>query len=71
MNHSIYSADRATHLKVVVYTLLASIIIMTTILATRLAHPEFNVRVTPTQTVYKPNSNHALTELVHPGRHPI
>jgi len=71
MNHSIYSADRATHLKIIVSTLLASMTIMTTILATRPAHPEINAGVTATQTVSRPNSNQALTELVRTGRHPI
>jgi hypothetical protein len=70
MNHSIYTVDRATHLKVVVSVLLASIAILATTLTARLAHPEMNVRAT-TQTAYEPRPSHALTEMVQRERHPI
>jgi hypothetical protein len=71
MNHSIYTADKATHLKVVVAALLASIAIMATTLGTRLAHPEKDAQVVATQTVYKPRPSHTLTEMTRIQQHPI
>ena len=70
MNHSIYTADKATHLKVVVSVLLASIVIMATTLTARLPHPDKNVKST-TQTAYEARPGHALAEIVQPERHPI
>jgi hypothetical protein len=70
MNHSIYTADKATHLKVVVSVLLASIAIVATSLTARLPHPEMNVKAT-TQTVYEARPAHALTEIAQRERHPI
>ncbi len=71
MNHSIYTADKATHLKVVVAALLASIAIVTTTLCTRLAPPEMNAQVMATQTIYKPRPSHPLAEVARTERHPI
>lgn len=71
MNHSIYSADRATHLKVVISVLLASIAIVATTLTARLSHPEIDVQNATAQTVYEARSNHALTEIVQREKHPI
>jgi hypothetical protein len=70
MNHSIYTADKATHLKVVVSVLLVSITIVATTLTARLPHPDMNVKST-TQTVYEVRPGHALTEIVQRERHPI
>ncbi|OAE99934.1 hypothetical protein AYJ54_32135 [Bradyrhizobium centrolobii] len=70
MNHSIYTADKATHLKVVVSVLLASIAIVATTLTARPPHPEMIVKAT-TQTVYEPRLGHAITEVARRERHPI
>lgn len=43
MNHSIYTADKATHLKVVAAGLLASIAIIATTLSVHLAQPELSL----------------------------
>lgn len=71
MNHSIYTADKATHLKVVVSVLLASIAIAATTLTARLTHSEMNVRKATTHIVYEPRPGHALTEIVQRDRRPI
>ncbi|MBR0827167.1 hypothetical protein JQ596_16650 [Bradyrhizobium manausense] len=71
MNHSIYTADKASHLKVVVSVLLASIAIVATTLTARLTHPEIDLQKATTQTVYEPRSNHALSEIVQRDTHPI
>ncbi|WP_271568203.1 hypothetical protein [Bradyrhizobium sp. CCBAU 11386] len=71
MNHSIYTADRATHLKVVVSVLLVSIAIMAAAMTVRLTHPATSVQVTATHTVYKPHRSHALTEMAQIGKDPI
>jgi len=71
MNHSIYTADKATHLKVVVFGLLASVAIMAITLTARLAHPEVDTRATATQTVSRPHTGHAVTELARLNKHPI
>jgi len=70
MNHSIYSADRATHLKVVVSLLLACTAILVTALGARLAHPEVNAHAAATQSIYRPSLNHILTQSVRTGKHP-
>jgi hypothetical protein len=70
MNHSIYSADKATHLEVIISVLLASIVILATTLTARLRHPEMNVKATA-QTVYEASPGHALTEIAQHERHPI
>ncbi|MHC2289499.1 hypothetical protein [Bradyrhizobium barranii] len=61
MNHSIYSADRATHLKVVISVLLAGIAIVAITLTARLTHPEIDVQKATAQTVYEARSSHART----------
>ena len=71
MNHSIYTADRATHLKVVVSVLLTSIAIMAATLTARLAHPEVGMQTTAIRTVHKPDPGHALTEMARMEKHPI
>ncbi|WP_339031188.1 hypothetical protein WI604_06020 [Bradyrhizobium symbiodeficiens] len=71
MNHSIYTADKATHFRVVVAALLASIAIMATTLGARLAHPEMNAHVTATQTIYKPRPSYPLAEAARIEKHPI
>ncbi|MDF0515852.1 hypothetical protein P0R31_01190 [Bradyrhizobium yuanmingense] len=53
MNHSIYSADRATHLKVVIAGLLGGIMIVAAALAFHLTHPDINVQTTSSLAVYK------------------
>lgn len=67
MNHSIYTADKATHLKVVVAALLAGIAIVATTLGTRLARAEMNAQVMATQTIYKPRPSHPLAEMALRG----
>ncbi len=69
MNHSIYTVDRATHMKIVVAALLASIAIMATTVGLRVAHSDANGQAMATQTVYKPHPNHTLTDLLE--KHPI
>lgn len=71
MNHSMYTADKATHLKVVVAALIAGIAITTAMLGTRLAHPETNTQAVATQAVYKPRPSPALTEMTRIEKHPI
>lgn len=70
MNHSIYTADKATHLKVVLAVLLASIAIVATTLTARLNHPAMDVRASA-QTVYEPRPSHVLTEVAQREGHPI
>lgn len=71
MNHSIYTADKATHLKVVVSVLLTSIAIMAATLTARLAHPEVSTQAMAIPTVQKPHPGHALTEMARIEKHPI
>ena len=71
MNHSMYTADKATHLKVVVAALIAGIAITAAMLGTRLAHPENDAQAMATQTVYKPHLSPALTEMTRIEKHPI
>ncbi|MBC9881342.1 hypothetical protein G8O24_28835 [Bradyrhizobium sp. INPA01-394B] len=71
MNHSVYTADKATHLKVVVFALLTSLVIMAITLTARLAHPEVDARATATQTVFRAHPGHAVTELARLNKHPI
>jgi hypothetical protein len=68
MNHSIYTADRATHLKVVVSVLLASIVIMATTLTVRLAHPKAE---TMASQPHKPGPSRALAEMTRTDEQPI
>jgi hypothetical protein len=63
MNHSIYTADKATHLKVVVVGLLAGITVGATALTVHLAQPEMNAPKARTLAVYQPRPIHALTEM--------
>ncbi|WP_128923879.1 hypothetical protein [Bradyrhizobium guangxiense] len=63
MNHSIYTADKATHLKVVVAGLLAGIAIVTISLAVHLAQPEMDARKATTLAVHKAHPAHALTRM--------
>ncbi|MGY3238907.1 hypothetical protein ACVWZ4_000473 [Bradyrhizobium sp. USDA 4472] len=70
MNHSIYSADRATHLKVVAAVLLASTAMIATTLAARPSHPEMNVKATA-QAVHETRPGHALTAIAQHERHSI
>ncbi len=72
MNHSVYTADKATHLKaVVVFVLLTSIAIVTITLAARLTHPEVNAQKIKTQTVHLTRSGNALIEIAQSERRPI
>ncbi|WP_271607052.1 hypothetical protein [Bradyrhizobium sp. CCBAU 11434] len=71
VNHSIYTIDKTTHLKVVVLVLVGSIAMMAITLTAHLAHPEVNARATATRTVYKPDPGHTLTELTRHEKHPI
>ena len=70
MNHSIYTVDRTTHLKVVVLALVGSIAVMAITLLPRLAGPETSAQAAAIRTVYKPHPDRALTELARP-KHPI
>lgn len=63
MNHSIYTADKTTHLKVVVGGLLAGIAIATTALSVHLSHPDMNVSKPKTLAVYQPHQVHVLTRI--------
>ncbi|WP_157083701.1 hypothetical protein [Bradyrhizobium manausense] len=71
MNHSIYTVDKTTHLKVVVLVLVGSIAMMAITLTARLARPEVSAQATATRTVYKPHPDHTLTVLTRPEKHPI
>ena len=70
MNHSIYSADRATHLKVVIAVLLASTAMMATTLAAHLSRPEMNVKAGG-GAVHETRPGHGLTATAEDERHPI
>ncbi|UVO33696.1 hypothetical protein KUL72_19400 [Bradyrhizobium arachidis] len=71
MNHSIYTVDKTTHLKVVVLVLVGSIAMVAMSLTARMAHPDVNARVTAARTVYQPHSGHALAEMTRLEKHPI
>ncbi|QHP71285.1 hypothetical protein EI171_30810 [Bradyrhizobium sp. LCT2] len=71
MNHSIYTADRATHLKVVVSVLLVSVAIMAATPTVWLTHPATSVQVTAAHTVYKPHRSQALTKMAQIEKDPI
>ncbi|MDH6256476.1 hypothetical protein [Bradyrhizobium sp. BR13661] len=71
MNHSIYTADKATHLKVVVVALLAGTAIMAATLGNRVARPGINAQTMTTRTVYKPLPSPILTEMTRIGKHAI
>jgi hypothetical protein len=71
MNHSIYSADKATHLKVMIFALLTSIAIMAATLTVRMVQPETNRPMKATQAVHKPFPASAVTEMAHFEKHPI
>ncbi len=53
MNHSIYTADKATHLKVVIAGLLAGIAIVATTLTVHLAPPELSSQKAKSLAVYQ------------------
>ncbi|MBW7971178.1 hypothetical protein [Bradyrhizobium sp. BR 10289] len=55
MNHSIYSVDKPTHLKIVIAGLLAGIAIVTTAVTVHLTHPDINVQQTKRLAVYHPH----------------
>lgn len=63
MNHSIYTADKATHLKVVVSGLLAGIAIVAISLTVHLAQPETNARKAATLAVHQPHPVHTLIRM--------
>ncbi|WP_448033664.1 hypothetical protein [Bradyrhizobium liaoningense] len=63
MNHSIYTADKATHLKVVVGGLLAGIAVAATTLTVHLAQPELGLQKAKTLAVHQARPMHALTEM--------
>ncbi|MBB4369953.1 hypothetical protein GGD63_002746 [Bradyrhizobium sp. cir1] len=63
MNHSIYTVDKATHLKIVVAGLLAGIAIVTTALTFHLTHPDINVQKTKSLAVYHPHPIQGLIKL--------
>ncbi|MDN5001325.1 hypothetical protein ACFQZO_10560 [Bradyrhizobium sp. GCM10027634] len=63
MNHSIYTADKATHLKVVVTRLATGIAIMTTALTVHLTHSEFNAQTPRTIAIDRPHPGHGLTKV--------
>ncbi|RQH13572.1 hypothetical protein [Bradyrhizobium sp. RP6] len=63
MNHSIYTADKATHLKVVVAGLFAGIAIVATTLTVHLVQPELSFQKAKTLAVYQARPMHALTEM--------
>jgi hypothetical protein len=71
MNHSIYTADKATHVKVVVSVLLASVAIMAVTLTARLEHPQVSVDATASQALYKARPGHVLTEMIRIERNLI
>ncbi|MBR0992416.1 hypothetical protein JQ580_17015 [Bradyrhizobium japonicum] len=63
MNHSIYSADKATHLKVVVAGATGGIAIVMTALTVHLNHPDINGQKATTLAVYQPHPARALTRM--------
>ena len=63
MNHSIHTADKATHLKVVVAGLVAATAIVTTALTLHLTDPDKNVQRPMTVTVHQPHPAHVLTRI--------
>ncbi|MGW1422512.1 hypothetical protein ACWAT4_20625 [Bradyrhizobium manausense] len=71
MNHSVYTADKATHLKVVISVLLINITVMAIMLTARLTQPEVSAGAAATLSVDKPHPTQALTELARLKKHPI
>ena len=71
MNHSIYSADKATHLRVVISALLTGITIMAAALTVRMIQPETDMPVKAARAVHKAHSVSAVTELARVEKHPI
>ncbi|TQF26228.1 hypothetical protein UNPF46_34895 [Bradyrhizobium sp. UNPF46] len=71
MNHSIHSADKATHLKVVISALLTGITIMAAALTVRMTQPETNIPVKAARAVYKAHPVSAVTEMARVEKHPI
>ncbi|GGI29660.1 hypothetical protein [Bradyrhizobium guangdongense] len=63
MNHSMHTADRATHLKVVVAGLIAGTAILTTALALHLTYPDMDVQKPTTVAVHQPHPAHVLTRI--------
>ncbi|PJG51226.1 hypothetical protein CVM73_31910 [Bradyrhizobium forestalis] len=63
MNHSIYTADKATHLKVVIAGLLAGTAIVATTLTVHLAQPELSLQKATTLAVYQARPMHARIEM--------
>lgn len=71
MNHSIYSADKTTHLKVVISALLTGIAIVAAALTVRMMQPETDMPVKAARAVHKPYPASAVTEMASLGKHPI
>ncbi|AWM01996.2 hypothetical protein [Bradyrhizobium amphicarpaeae] len=71
MNHSIYSADKATHRKVVMFVLLTGIVIMATTLTARLPHLETDVQMKAVQAVHEPHSGSAVSEMARSEKRSI
>jgi hypothetical protein len=63
MNHSMHTADRATHLKVVVAGLIAGIAVVTTTLTLHLTYPDMDVQKPTTVAVHQPHPTHVLTKI--------
>ncbi|MDA9431793.1 hypothetical protein [Bradyrhizobium sp. CCBAU 51627] len=63
MNHSMHTADKATHLKVIVAGLIAGIAIVTTALALHLTYPDLNAQRRTTVTVQQPHPTHVMTRI--------
>ena len=63
MNHSMHTADRATHLKVVVAGLIAGTAIMTIALTLHLTYPDMNAHRPTTAMVQQPHLAHVVTRI--------
>ena len=63
MNHSVYSADRATHLKIVISVLAIGIAILGAALTARLLRPDLSIEKPKSLTIYRPQPNRVLVEM--------
>ena len=63
MNRSVYSADRATHLKIVISVLAIGIAILGAALTVRLLYPDLSTEKPKSLTIYRPQPNRVLVEM--------
>ena len=62
MNHSLYGADRLTHLKIVVLSLVAGIVVVTVGIAARPSLPDMSTQLEARAPILKPDRNVIWTD---------